>query len=138
MKFVCACTGDEDVGDYSYAVIDMPDAYVEWLWQRLRVSKQVAAEEEDFYAAAYYDHQVNYYDSFDVDFDIEDGQFHVVPDSFEPTREPQRVAATTVVITRNSVVWMGHPKHGSGKFETATMPAEFLSTLRDTEPASII
>jgi hypothetical protein len=132
MRFVCACTGNEPVGDYSFAVITIPDSYHDWLLARMAVSKKLKAEEPEMYAVEYFDHQVEYYRCLDPlapEEEPEAGDFVRVFDNFEPEISPLRTTAATVCVTDDSIVWKGHPKHGGGEFETATMTEEFLRSL---------
>ena len=133
MQFVCACSGDEFVGDYNFAVIEMPEVYIEWLCKKLDASKAIAKEESDFYAVEYFDCQTEYYAALPPGIDPADGNFVRVEDDFMSDQEPLPVSALTVNIMFEAIIWRGYPKHGGGQFETSVMKEDFLRDLQQKE-----
>ncbi len=131
VKFVCACIGDEDVGDYNFAVIEMSKDYIEWLCGKLDAAKALRKEYTCFYAMQYFDYWVEYYTALPSDVDPVGGNFIRVADDFMLDQEPLPVAARTVVIMVDGIMWTGHPKHSGGQFQTPVMQESFLRDLRE-------
>ena len=136
MKLVCACIGDEGVGDYNFAMINMSKTYIKWLCESLTAVKLLKKGQASFFDIEYFDYQVQYYTTLPPSPLSEDplglgSQFVRVADDFVSDQEPLPAAARTVGIMIDSVIWRGHPKHSGGQFETPTMQERFLRGLRE-------
>jgi hypothetical protein len=132
MKLVCAVFGDSNVGDYNYAIIEIPEAYADWLLQRLVTAACLAVSESDFYSIEYFDYQASFYRDLDIGQEIEERIFYPMPDDFDPSEEKLRTAATTVIVQAGGVLWRGNPKHSDGEFETPMLSRENIETIRKT------
>lgn len=130
MYVACACTGDENVGEYNYAVIELQPEYVEWLKGRLQKAQELRAEDDNFYALEYFDYNASYFSK--LSFEVEDGEFEPCGPDAAQERWAKRVGTTTVVITTDTICWSGSPKHIAGVFETATMDIDTLEELVET------
>jgi len=126
MRFICKCTGDEDIGDYNFAVVELSTGVLDWLSTQLAIAKILHATNPNFYCLEYFDYQADYYRDAPPDYTPEDGEFLPMGAHVEWPEEELRTSAPTVCITADSVIWKGHPKHGSGQFETATLTEETL------------
>ncbi len=139
MILVCDVTGDENVGDYNYAVLTLDNDYIAWLKSRLVLAKQLNTEHKFFYAIEYFDYSASYFRALPDGLDVDSGDWiridQTTVDAFSSLEELP-TNATTVAITDDSFVWKGHPKHSSGEFETASMPLEVLNALIAEEEAA--
>lgn len=134
MKLVCQCSGTMGMDDYAYAVIYLSDPVIDWLLKKMDLAKQIKQNESSFYGLEFFDYQASYYSTLELPEDLDGEEFLKLDDTFEPGRSERPIATPTVVVTDDTVIWHGSPKHSSGHFETATLTKEFLQTLHEPDP----
>jgi len=132
MYVVCAVTGDENAGDYNYAVIELTGDYLQWLRGVNNIAKVLRAVDENLYGCEYFDYNAEYYRELPQGLDIDSDQFvrieQVTYDAFAQF-DQLPTGVTTVLAKDEGWLWQGTPKHSQGTFETPTLTLEVLHAL---------
>jgi len=129
MKLACACSSAL-AHEFSTIVIDVNEAYIAWLLNKVEKGKELRAEDTEFYALEYFDYHADYYPMLDELTTIDaDGQdFIVLPDDWEPSRDVLRTDLNTVVVGIDHIQWTASPKNGSAgeRLESPFLSINFL------------
>ena len=133
MKLACALSGDI-ARELEYGVLELGNTYRNWLLKMRDRALELKGEVSSFYCISVFDYNMEVFSSLgDKELDeflTNTGTFCLVPDDFRPNEEKrQRIAAPTALFTDGGVLWHGHPKHGSGEYESPVLLYADLVTM---------
>lgn len=135
MIYTCTVSGDP-AQEYEYAVVSLSPEYVAWIKQWMALARILKQANDSFYGLELFDYHVSYYKTLPDDYEVEEsghfaGPFPDVDGEMwmEVFGEEMRTAASTIVITDDSVVWRTNHKHSSGTLETDTLHREALDDI---------
>ena len=136
MRLACRLLNGDDI-NFEYAIVELTPDYAAYLLRLVDEAERLKKSHETFCEIEFMDYQAEYGSSLGgLEKNLpefgEGRKWIKVPDDFEwPKDSQQSLAASTVVITKGTIVWqaLGSHDYDGPYFETNELPVEELRRL---------